>query len=95
MRKDFKSYCSDHKDSPPEQPKINMNYDDAVNFAKQYEGKNQSEIMGDILSLASKGKKDGSINIEQIEGFANTLAPSLNAEQKAKLAEVLKLIKNT
>ncbi len=96
MRKDFKSYCEgggeDGRKQDRQKPQMDEN--DMLEFAKKYEGKTQGEIMSDILALAGKGRRDGSLNLEQIDAFASVLAPSLNPEQRARLQEVLKLIKN-
>ncbi len=97
MRKDFRGYSEDRKSSPGSEQsgKLNMDAQDAMAFAQQYQGKSQGEIMAEILKMSSKGKKDGSVNIEQIENFAQTLSPSLTEEQRVRLSEMLKLIKNS
>jgi len=63
------------------------------NMAKQYEGKNENEIFNELSKHIANGKKDGSINQDTINGLAETVAPLLNGEQRARLDELMKKLK--
>lgn len=68
-------------------------FDTLKTMAKNYEGKSESEILGEIKKTVEKGKQDGSLNDNKINEIANQIAPMLNSQQKAKLDMLLKTLK--
>ncbi len=64
------------------------------NMAKQYEGKSENEIFNDLSSAIKRGKADGSLTDEKINNLASTISPMLNPQQKSKLSQLMKMIKN-
>ena len=68
-------------------------FDTLKSMAKNYEGKSENEILGEIKKTVSQGKKDGSLTDKKINDIANQISPMLNKEQKAKLDFLLKSLK--
>lgn len=68
-------------------------FDKLKSMAKNYEGKSENEILGEIKKTVSQGKKDGSLTDKKINDIANQISPMLNKEQKAKLDFLLKSLK--
>ena len=68
-------------------------FDKLKSMAKNYEGKSENEILGEIKKTVEKGKKDGSLSDNKINEIANQISPMLNDEQKAKLNLLLKSLK--
>ena len=64
------------------------------NMAKKYEGKSDNEILSDLSSAIKKGKADGSLTDEKINSLASTISPMLSGEQRNKLSQLMKMIKN-
>ena len=73
--------------------KLNVDAKDAEAFAKKYQGKSESEIADEIKKVAAQGKADGSLDMNQVENFAESLTPMLNREQKKKLEEIMRMLK--
>lgn len=98
---DLKKEQAKKEKSKNEQPKNsrnkNMNEEEIIDtvkkVTKQYEGKSQQELMGEILKQANQGKKDGSVNLNELEKMTHQIAPMLNSEQQKKLNEIMDMIK--
>ena len=89
---DFKSFrnttrTKETKEKPPTE-------NDIRKTAEAYSGKSDSELLGDIFRMASEQKANGSLNDEKLRAFANSVAPMLNEDQKARLNGVLDMLKN-
>ncbi len=68
-------------------------FDMLKSMAKNYEGKSENEILGEIKKTVEKGKSDGSLNDNKINEIAKQIAPMLNGDQKSKLDLLLKSLK--
>ena len=86
---DFKSYRKTHKTTEQSPP----NQEDLRKTAEKYQGKSDSEILGEILSMARKGKADGSLSDEALQTFVDRITPMLGAEQQARLKQAIEMIK--
>ena len=64
------------------------------NTAKAYEGKNEDELLADILRVAKENKAKGTLSAEQLKDFEARVAPILNAEQRERLRKVLGMLGN-
>ncbi len=64
-------------------------------IASKYEGASESELIEAILSEAKKARAEGSLKDEEIENFAATISPMLSREQRKRLEELVKQIKNS
>ena len=101
MKKNIKDFADSRRSDRPESEgrsgaqsdfKLKMDAKDAEAFARQYQGKSESEIEAEIRKVAAKGKADGSLNMSQVESFAESLAPMLNRDQKRKLDEIMRML---
>lgn len=103
MGKDFKSYINDNpnlkNEKKPKEDKGNFNTskekiaETVQEIAKDYEGKTEEELMSDILKRAAAGKKDGSIDFNELDNMTKKVAPMLNPEQKERLNYIMNMIK--
>lgn len=73
--------------------KLDVDAETAEAFAKKYQGKSEAEIADEIKRVAAQGKADGSLDMNRIENFAESLTPVLNREQKKKLDEIMSFLK--
>lgn len=67
--------------------------DAALRVEKEYAGKSESDIFGEILSRAEKGKREGTLTNADIDRFYSALSPSLTAAQRKKLKKVVEDLK--
>ena len=77
----FKDYIKNKNTSPEEK-------------IKEYSGKSESELYAELISLASKGKEDGTLNEKSINDFQEKISPVLNEEQREKLQEILNKLRS-
>ena len=63
--------------------------------AQEYVGKSDEDLISDIVREAKKSKQNGSLSETQLNQFAESVAPMLNQEQRARLQSVLNIIKNS
>ena len=68
-------------------------YNMISDFAKKYEGASQSDLISAIMVEAEKGRKNGTLKDEDVERFAQMIAPMLNGAQRKQLEAVVKKIK--
>ena len=88
--RDFNSYNGKKKETE----KLSGNAMNVLNsFAKKYEGANENDLISAIMLEAEKGRKNGTLTDADIDNFASTIAPMLNATQREKLKSVVKKIK--
>lgn len=65
-----------------------------LSLVGKFEGRPQSEIVAEILSVAKKSKAQGKLTNDDIDAFYSMLSPLLDAEKKKTLDEVVKKIKS-
>ena len=99
---DFKSFQNQQRrsNSAPQgdqkkNGQIPFNEKEVLDFAKQYENSSEQEVLSDLLNAARVGKQNGTFDMSQMEQFAGTLSGVLNDQQKKRLQEVMKMLKNT
>ncbi len=63
------------------------------NFLRGYEGKSKSDIVSEIVKVAEKNRKEGKLTDKDLDNFAATLSPMLNAEQKSELNKIISRLK--
>ena len=64
-------------------------------IAKNFDGKNQNDLLRAIYSEAEKGKRAGTLTNAEIDGFVTLLSPALDEKKRKylrKIAEELKKI---
>lgn len=70
----------------------NLNQEEQMEKIKEYSKKSKSELMAELIAMATRGKADGSISDDAIFQFRDSLYPLLNEEQRKKLDSILKNI---
>lgn len=60
---------------------------------QQFDGKSESDLMGQLMAEVEKGKQDGTFNEESLAAFIKNVSPMLNAEQKKRLQSLTQKIK--
>ena len=89
--RDFNSYEGKKKNNE----KLSGNAMNVLNsFAKKYEGASETDLISAIMMEAEKGRKNGTLTDKDIDNFASTIAPMLNASQRQKLKSVVEKIKS-
>lgn len=83
---DFASFSSGKN-----QPDLEQELKDA---AKKYDGKNESELIGDIYARAREGKRNGTLTNEQIDAFYAQISPMLDHAKRKKLQKLVLQLKN-
>ena len=70
-------------------------FETVTKIAKDFDGKNQNDLLRAIYSEAEKGKRAGTLTNAEIDGFVTLLSPALDDKKRKylrKIAEELKKI---
>ena len=59
----------------------------------KYKDKDEDELVGELIKAARQAKEDGSFSEQSLEEFVNLVSPHLSEEQKAKLSNLISVIK--
>ena len=86
--KDFASYSGSGKQGGQEDFTKQ-----AMRLMKNYDGKNESELVRDIYARALAGKRDGSLTNEEIDAFYAQFAPMLDGAKRKKLQKIIEQLK--
>ena len=62
-------------------------------LAGKYEGASEDEIISAIVKEAERGKRNGTLTNAEIDAFARTVEPMLNAQQRKRLQKVVAFLK--
>ena len=69
------------------------NYSDLIDlFLSRYGDMDENELIAEMLKLIDKKKQQGTYNPEELKMLANRVKPFLNAEQSAKMEDLLKYL---
>ena len=68
---------------------------DVESIINEYADKNENELMGELLREVAKGRANGTLTNADIDNFYEQAAPLLNTEQKKKLDNIIRIIKNS
>lgn len=60
---------------------------------KELSKKSESELMSELLSVASQKRQDGSLNNQDLDNFKDKIAPSLTKEQSERLDQIIAMLK--
>lgn len=63
-------------------------------FLKKYDGKTQSQLMEEILSIATKKRRQGALSDAELDGFYAMLKPLLKPEQLSELDMLMEKLKS-
>lgn len=55
--------------------------------------KSESELMSELLSVASKKRQEGTINNQDLENFKSQISSSLTKEQNERLEQIISMLK--
>ena len=88
---DFKSFHNNRQRQATDNSSLDEK--DLRKTAQEYGKKSDAELLSDIMRAAGEGRKNGTLSDQALDEFAANLSPMLNAEQKARLQSVLKIIK--
>lgn len=69
------------------------NYDDAMNTYARFQGKSEQELMGELSSLVSKMKADGTLDVGTLERLYSATSAMLNAEQRERMRALIDMLK--
>ena len=69
------------------------NYDDAMNAYVRFQGKSEQELMGELSSLVSKMKADGTFDLGTLERLYSATSAMLNAEQRERMRALIDMLK--
>ena len=70
-------------------------FETVTKIAKDFDGKNQNDLLRAIYREAEKGKRAGTLSNAEIDGFVTLLSPALDDRKRKylrKIAEELKKI---
>ena len=96
MPRDFKNFAKENEKatneknsfSSEDQKKANE-YQDIIN---KYKNMDNSELMSNLFSEASKLKKEGKLDSNTLNGLKSTLSPFLNNDQQQMLNSLVNAI---
>lgn len=69
------------------------NYDDAMNAYARFQGKSEQELMGELSSLVSKMKADGTFDLGTLERLYSATSTMLNVEQRERMRALIDMLK--
>ena len=67
---------------------------EAASAAKRYNGRNESELVGEIFARAAAGKKNGTLSNADIDAFYRQIAPMLDGAKRKKLQKLIDKLKS-
>ena len=91
--KDFNSYLNSNEQKGRGQPNDLDAKTLLGELAGKYEGASEEEIISAIIEEAEKSRRNGTLSDADIDAFAQSVYPMLNASQQRKLQKVVKFLK--
>lgn len=70
----------------------NTNIDDKKTI-EELSKKSESELLNELLSVASKQRKEGSLNDGMLDEFQSKISSSLSKEQQERLSQIIGMLK--
>lgn len=61
--------------------------------SKEFAGKNENDLMNELMGQVMQGRQDGSFTPEALQQFIRSVSPMLNGQQKQKLNDIVRRIK--
>lgn len=96
MPRDFKNFSKDHKKVIEENKNIiGENPDKAdeyQNILDKYKNMDNNELMSNLFSEASKLKREGKLDPNQLNNLKSSISPFLNSEQQQVLNSIINSI---
>ena len=88
---DFNEFAS--KDNNPNKSKQSI-IDIVTKIARDFDGKSQTELIKAIYDEARKGKANGTLSNQEIDGFYSVLYPMLDEKKRKILSKIVNDLKN-
>ena len=64
-----------------------------MNAYARFQGKSEQELMGELSSLVSEMKADGTFNVGMLERLYSATSAMLNAEQRERMRALIDMLK--
>lgn len=68
-------------------------YVDDKKTIEELSKKSESELLSELLSVASKQRKEGSLNDGMLDEFQSKISSSLSKEQQERLSQIIGMLK--
>ncbi len=88
MPRDFRNFAKENEKNKKD-TSIPNEYEEILN---KYKNMNQSDLMTNLMSEASKLKKEGKLDSNSLSNLKTTLAPFLNSDQQNMLNNLINTI---
>ena len=95
MPRDFKTFAKERASSTANEKIVEENKTKANEYEQiinKYKNMNQSDLMSNLFTEASKLKKEGKLNSSSLNSLKTSLSPFLNSEQQDLLNSLVKAI---
>ncbi len=96
MPRDFKNFSKEHKKVVEENKKIIDDNQEKANeyqhILDKYKNMDNNELMSNLFNEASKLKKEGKLDANQLSNLKSTMSPFLNSEQQQMLNSLINAI---
>lgn len=96
MPRDFKSFSKEHNKVVDENKKIIEDNQQKANeyqhILDKYKDMDNNQLMSNLFSEASKLKREGKLDANQLKSLKSTIAPFLNSEQQEMLNSLINAI---
>ena len=95
MMEDFNEYAK-HAESDNRNGAGGLNGDlfkTVSELSKKFDGKNGNDLLKAVYAEAERGKRNGTLTNEELDGFAEKLAPILDEKKRSLLKKVIAELK--
>ncbi len=93
MPRDFRSFSKEQKSDAEKILNSNKDkVDEYQDIIDKYKNMNQSDLMSNLFSEATKLKKEGKLDSSTLNNLQSTLSPFLNSEQQNMLKNLVNAI---
>lgn len=89
MPRDFKHFAKENEKIREDNPKKTQEYEEILN---KYKNMNQNDLMSNLMTEASKLKREGKLDSSSLSNLKSTLAPFLNNDQQELLNNLINTI---
>lgn len=64
------------------------------NAASKYDGMNEEQLLGELYKSVAAEKQNGTFSASTLDEFVSFVSPSLDEKARARLTELVRMIKN-
>ncbi len=69
------------------------NFSNDEETIKELSKKSESELMSELLSVASKKRQEGTLDNQDLDNFKSQISSSLSKEQNERLDQIISMLK--